>query len=160
MASIKQKLVDWAGLTLLVKNIEFGATAPGVRGTALPYNVTVAYAASSTTDGIEATFTVVDENSDTIAEDIVLECWVSDQADGIDLTSTSASGALTAAAGSIHSALTAKKHVIGVAESGVLTLLLVDSANTADEYFCVKHPVTGRIILGDATVAGNYEGGS
>lgn len=145
-------------------NVAVGTASGGgalkVAGTVLPYNVTISYAASATTDGIEATFTVVDSNGDTIEEDIVLEAWISDQADGIDLTSTSASGALTAVAGSIHTALTAKKHWIGVAESGVMTVKLVDSANTADERFCVKHPVTNRIIVGDATVAGDYEGGA
>lgn len=145
-------------------NISVGTSSGGgavkVGGVVLPDNVTISYDASATTDGIEATFTVVDKDGSTIEEDIVLEAWVSDQADGVDLTSTSASGALTAVSGSIHTALTAKKHWIGVAESGVMTVKLVDSANTADERFCVKHPVTNRVIVGAATVAGDYEGGS
>lgn len=124
-------------------------------------DVTIAYAASSTTDGIEATFTVVDGAAAAIDAIHNLEVWISDDADGSGLTATSASGALTAAAGTILSAHTAKKHVsANTNASGVLTLLLVDSANTAGERFCVKHPVSGKIIVGDATVAGDYEGGA
>lgn len=124
-------------------------------------NVTITYAASATTDGIEATFTVVDAAGTAIDAIHTLEVWISDDADGSGLTATSASGALTAAAGTILTALTAKKHVIANTNaSGVLTLLLVDSANTADERFCVKHPVNSKAIVGDATVATDYEGGA
>lgn len=123
-------------------------------------NVTISYAASGTTDGIEATFTVVDAAGTAIDAIHTLECWISDDADGSGLTATSASGALTAATGTILTALTAKKHVSANTDAnGVLTLLLVDSANTAGERFCVKNPVTGKAIVGDATVAGDYEGG-
>lgn len=123
-------------------------------------NVTISYAASGSTDGIEATYTVVDAAGTAIDAIHNLECWISDDANGSGLTATSASGALTAATGTILSAHTAKKHVSANTDAnGVLTLLLVDSANTAGERFCVKNPVTGKIIVGDATVAGDYEGG-
>lgn len=126
----------------------------------IPYNVTIAYAASATTDGIEATFTVVDRAGNTITGLHNLEVWISDDADGSGLTATSASGALTAAAGTILTAHTAKKHVnANTNSSGVLTLLLVDSANTAGERFCCRNPGTGQIVLGAATVGGDYEGG-
>lgn len=122
--------------------------------------VTIAYAASATTDGIEATFTVKDAAGATIDAIHNLECWISDDADGSGLTATAASGALTAAAGTILTALTAKKHVsANTNASGVLTLLLVDSANTAGERFCVRNPLNGKIIVGAATVATDYEGG-
>ena len=120
----------------------------------------VSYAASATTDGIEATFTVLDGEGVAIAAIHNLECWISDDADGSGLTATSASGALTAATGTILSAHTAKKHVsANTAATGILTLLLVDSANTAGERFCCKVPSNGKILVGDATVAGDYEGG-
>lgn len=123
-------------------------------------NVTISYAASATTDGIEATFTVVDAAGVAIDAIHSLDCWVSDDSDGSGLTATAASGALTAAAGTILTAHTAKKHVsANTNSSGVLTLLLVDSANTAGERFCVKNPVNGKIIVGDATVGTDYEGG-
>lgn len=130
-------------------------------GNKAPANVTVSYAASATTDGVEATLTVVDSDGTAIAAIHPLNVWISDDADGSGLTATSASGALTAATGTIMTALTAKKHVIAnTAATGVLTLLLVDSANTAGERFCAAHPVTGRAIVGAATVAGDYEGGA
>ena len=126
-----------------------------------PDNVTISYAASATTDGIEATMTVVDSNGDAIAAIHNLECYISDDANGSGLTATSASGALTAAVGTILSVHTAKKHVSANTDAnGVLKLLLVDNSNTADERFCVKHPVVGKVIVGDATVAGDYEGGA
>jgi hypothetical protein len=131
-----------------------------VGGNAHADTVTISYAASATTDGIEATLTVVDKNGTAIPAIHTLECYISDDADGSGLTATSASGALTAATGTILTALTAKKHVIvNTAATGIATLLLVDIANTADERFCVKHPVMSKIIVGDATVAGDYEGG-
>ena len=126
-----------------------------------PANVTIAYAASATTDGIEATFTVVDAAGDAVEAITNLNVWISDDANGSGLTATAASGALTAATGTILTALTAKKHVnANTNASGVLTLLLVDSANTAGERFCVAHPVTGKAIVGAATVATDYEGGA
>lgn len=127
----------------------------------LDVSVNISYAASATTDGIEATFQVVDGSGNAIAAIHTLNVWISDDADGSGLTATSASGALTAATGTILTALTAKKHVLAnTSSAGTLVLKLVDSANTADERFCVTNPVSGKIIVGDATVAGDYEGGS
>jgi hypothetical protein len=126
-----------------------------------PANVTIAYAASSTTDGIEATLTVVNAAGAAVTGIHNLNVWISDDTDGNGLTATAASGALTAATGTILTALTAKKHVIAnTSAAGVLKLLLVDSANTAGERFCVANPLTGKIIVGAASVAGNYEGGA
>lgn len=132
-----------------------------IGGTAVPADVSISYAASATTDGIEATLTVLDGEGNAVSGIHTLECWISDDANGSGLTATSASGALTAATGTILSAHTAKKHVSANTDAnGVLTLLLVDSANTADERFCCKNPLTGAAVVGDATVAGDYEGGS
>lgn len=122
--------------------------------------VTIAYAASATTDGIEATFTVKDAAGVAIDAIHTLEVWISDDADGSGLTATSASGNLTAVTGTILSAFTAKKHISANTDAnGVLTLLLVDAANTAGEHFCVKNPLNSKAIIGDATVGTDYEGG-
>lgn len=138
----------------------YQAMVKGVASTFEPSTVTISYAASATTDGIEVTFTVVDDDGVAVSGIHSLEVWVSDDADGSGLTATAASGALTPVTGTIKSALTAKKHALcNTNASGVLTLLLVDSANTAGEYFCCANPVSGEIVLGDATVAGDYEGG-
>lgn len=138
-----------------------GSASLLVDGVEMAPTVSISYAASATTDGIEATMTVTDAAGTAIAAIHNLEVYISDDADGSGLTATSASGALTAVTGTILTALTAKKHVsANTNASGVLTLRLVDSSNTAGERFCVKNPVTGRVIVGAATVAGDYEGGS
>jgi hypothetical protein len=127
----------------------------------LPGTVQITYADSATTDGIEASLQVLDNTGAALAGVRALEVWISDSSDGTVLTSTAASGALTAATGTILNALTAKKHVLALTDStGLLELLLVDSANTEDEYFCVKNPATGAVIVGPATVATDYEGGA
>lgn len=144
-------ILDDSGTTLV--------SMGGLAGTAA--NVTVSYAASATTDGIEATLTAVDATGAAVEAIHTLNVWVSDDADGSGLTATSASGALTAATGTILTALTAKKHVIAnTAATGILTLLLVDSANTAGERFCAANPVNGKAIVGAATAATDYEGGA
>lgn len=181
----KSETVDMTGLTLELGTLDVtthkvGGTAvtstatelnllDGVTATTAELNmlddsantVTIAYAASATTDGIEATFTVTDAAGTAIDAIHTLEVYISDDADGSGLTATAASGALTAAAGTILTAHTAKKHVTcNTNASGVLTLLLVDSANTADERFCCRNPFNGKAIVGAATVAGDYEGGA
>ena len=46
-------------------------------GIAIPFSVTIAYAASVTTDGIEATLTVTDRAGNTIAGLHNIEAWIS-----------------------------------------------------------------------------------
>lgn len=128
---------------------------------ALGTNVTISYAPGVATDSIVATFQVTDLNGNDLENTYALECYISDDDDGKGLTSTSASGALTDGSGEILSVLTAKKHVKAVTnDNGELELELVDSANTAFEYFCVVNPSDGRVIVGPATQASDYEGGS
>ena len=103
------------------------------------------------------TFTVTDGNGSAVTTTQVLECWISAAATGDSLTTTTASGALTASAGTILTAHTAKKHVTATTTTaGVLTLVLVDSAKTQGERFCCKNPTTGQIVIGTATVTASY----
>ena len=89
-----------------------------------------------------------------------IDVYITDDDIGGVLTSTAASGALTAATGAILSVLTAKKHVtVTTAATGIAVLLLVDSANTAGERFIVVNPVSGKAIVGPSSVATDYEGG-
>lgn len=123
--------------------------------------VTIAYAAGTGTDNLVCTLTVKDAAGATIDAVHRLEVFITDDDIGGVLTSTSASGALTATTGSILTALTAKKHVIiTTAATGIAVLDLVDSANTAGERFCVVHPVNGKVIVGEETAATDYEGGA
>jgi hypothetical protein len=125
-----------------------------------PVSITVAIAKSTTTDGVEATFTVLNSAGNAVSGIHTLDVWVSDDADGSGLTATAASGALTAATGTILTALTAKKHVLAnTSATGVLKLLLVDSANSAAQRFCCTNPTTGKIVVSAATTAASYEGG-
>lgn len=119
---------------------------------------TIDLAASSTTDGIDVTLTAKDGNGNTVAAVTPVELWVSEAATGIGLTADSASGALTASVGAIHTALTAKKHILGVtAATGIMTLTLVDSANPADQYFAVAKPDRRGVVVSAASGT-NWEG--
>lgn len=122
---------------------------------------TIVYSTGVGTDNIVVTITVKDAAGATIDAVQRLEVFITDDDIGGVLTSTGASGALTATGGAVLSALTAKKHITATtAATGILVLDLVDSANTAGERFCVVNPMTGKIIVGDETVATDYEGGA
>tara|TARA_Y100000310_G_scaffold55920_1_gene51265 strand:- start:13603 stop:14313 length:711 start_codon:yes stop_codon:yes gene_type:complete len=115
--------------------------------------------AGGATDEMDITITVADAAGATIADSHHLEVWITDDADALTLTGTSASGALTAVDGGILSVLTAKKHITCVTPAtGIINLSLVDSANTAGEYVVVKLP-SGLFSISAASVAGSYEGG-
>jgi hypothetical protein len=123
-------------------------------------SVTIAYATGTGTDDIDVTLTVTDAAGATIDAVHKLEVFITDDDIGGVLTSTAASGALTATTGAILTALTAKKHVtMTTAATGIGALNLVDSANTAGERFCVVNPFNGKVIVGASTVATDYEGG-
>ena len=123
-------------------------------------NVTIVYSTGTGTDNIVVTITVVDAAAVAIDAVQKLEVFITDDDIGGVLTSTAASGALTATTGAVLTALTAKKHITcTTAATGIVVLDLVDSANTAGERFCVVNPVNGKVIVGDETVAGDYQGG-
>ena len=123
-------------------------------------SVTIAYATGTATDDIDVTITVVDAAGVAIDAVHKLEVFITDDDIGGVLTSTAASGALTATGGAVLSVLTAKKHITATtAATGILVLDLIDSANTAGERFCVINPVNGKVIVGPSTVAGDYQGG-
>ena len=116
--------------------------------------VVINLAASATTDGCEAAFQVTDSAGAAVSGYHAIEAWISESAVGAGLTADAASGALTAVAdkGTILTALTAKKHVSAVTNSaGLLTLLIVDSANPTDQYFACKVPATGRVVVSAAS---------
>lgn len=148
--TVELNLID--GYTGTTADLNILATAPS--------DVTIAYTTGSATDNIITTFTVKDSTGTVITDAFLLDVWISDSANGEVLTSTGASGALTLTTGVQLSEETAKKHIrILTDENGVLVTDLVDSANTAGEYFCCRHPLTGATIIGPATAATDYEGG-
>lgn len=121
-------------------------------------NVTIALAASATTDGMDITITVVNGDGDTVAAVHELEFWMSEAATGIGLTGDTYSGDLTATTGAILSALTAKKHwKVVTAATGIFAATLVASANPTDQYVAVKRPMSGTLVVSAASGT-NWEG--
>lgn len=121
-------------------------------------HVTIALAASATTDGMDITITVKDGRGNTVADVFELEFWMSEAATGIGLTADTYSGDLTATTGAILSALTAKKHwKVVTAATGIFAATLVDSANPTDQYVAVRRPMTGRLVVSGASGT-NWQG--
>jgi hypothetical protein len=113
-------------------------------------NVKITLSASATTDGMEAAIQVVNRQGANVAGYFPLECWISEDANGAGLTADSYSGTVTAKSncGTILTALTAKKHFLGLTNAdGLLTLLAVASANPADQYVACKRPLGGGVVV-------------
>lgn len=120
--------------------------------------IDIALAASATTDGMDITITVQDENGDAIAAVHELEWWISESAIGAGLTADTYSGDVTTGTGTELQEIVAKKHYKGLTDAnGVLVATAVASANPADQYVAVRHPVTGQVIVSVASGT-NWEG--
>lgn len=112
---------------------------------------TVALAAGAA-NTMTMTITAVDGAGSTVAKVVPFQFWLSEAATGMGLTGDSYSGALTATAGAIHTALTAKKHVLGVtAADGVAVLSLVDTNKPADQYAVVARPDGDGLVVSAAS---------
>lgn len=119
---------------------------------------TVALAASATTDGMTITITAKDASNNTVAQVVPVEVWISESSAGVGLTADSYSGTVTAGTGSIHTALTAKKHFLGVtAATGIMVMTAVDSANPTDQYVAVRRPNGTGVVVSSASGT-NWEG--
>lgn len=124
----------------------------------LANDVTIALAASGTTDGMTITVTVVDGQGNTVAGVRELIMHMSEAATGAGLTGDTYSGDLTAGTGTILGALTAKKAwVIQTAATGIFVGTLVASANPADQYVVVKRPIGSDVVV-SAVSGTNWEG--
>ena len=120
--------------------------------------VSIALAASATTDGMDITVTAKDAAGATLAGVHEFVMHMSEAATGIGLTADAYSGDLTASVGAILGALTAKKAwVIQTAATGIFTATLVDSANPTDQYVVVKKPVSAGVVVSAASGT-NWEG--
>lgn len=121
-------------------------------------NVTIDIAASSTTDGMDITVTVVDAQGNTVTGVRMLDLYMSEAATGIGITGDTYSGDLTATTGAIISAVTAKKHWnVVTAATGIFEATLVASANPADQYVVCKRPLTGGLVV-SAVSGTNWQG--
>jgi hypothetical protein len=121
------------------------------------HHFTVSLADSATTDGMDITITAKDRNNRTVAEKVPFEMWISEDSGGMGLTADAYSGTVTASTGVILTALTAKKHVMGVtAATGIAVITAVDSANPTDQYVALKNP-DGSLTISSASGT-NWEG--
>lgn len=141
-------------------------TLDGVTATAAEINnlddtvvtVDIALAASATTDGMDITITMQDGAGTAIDAVHRFEWWISEAATGIGLTGDTYSGDVTTGTGTEWEEIVAKKHYVGLtAATGVYVATAVDSANPADQYVAVVHPVTGKVIVSGASGT-NWEG--
>lgn len=153
---------QWQRSNFLVESITVGTDATvgqlHVGGYEGPAGVTIALAASATTDGMTITVTVVDRTGTAIAKPFPLLLWLSEAATCANVTGDTYSGTLTATTGVLLQTITAKKtFMVQTAATGVFVGTLVDSANPTDQYVCVTHPITGTPI--ESAVSGtNWEG--
>ena len=115
-------------------------------------SIDIALAASATTDGMDITVTVQDAAGTAIDAVHELEVWVSEDAQGEGLTGDTASGDLTWGTGTELQEIVSKKHYKVLTDvNGVAEATLVDSANPADQYIAVRHPVSGKVIVSAAS---------
>jgi hypothetical protein len=146
--------VDNIGGTLNI--LSTGKVTKG--GNAVVESFTIGLADSATTDGMDITITAVDALGATVAKVVPFEMWISEATTGIGLTADTYSGTVTAATGAIHTALTAKKHFLGVtAATGIAVITAVASANPADQYVVVRHPAGDGVVVSAASGT-NWEG--
>lgn len=135
-------------------NVYFGGKA---QENALPASISIALAASATTDGMEATITVLDAAGVRIPRSFMLDVYISESEAGDGLTADDYSGDVTAVTGTILEATTAKKKFhVKTAASGIAVILAVDSANPADQYVAAALP-NGRVFV-SAVSGTNWEG--
>lgn len=121
-------------------------------GTTLANTATVALSAGTATNAMLATITMLDNAGNTATGVHAFEFYFSESSTGQGLTADTYSGNLTANTGTILTAITAKKHVLGVtATTGIAVLQIVDTNEPADQYAVVKSPTGSRAIISAAS---------
>lgn len=124
---------------------------------AVPYSVGFSIAAAGANVS-EVTLTLKDGHGNTVARALNIEIWLSDAATGLGITATTASGTVTAKAssGTVLSALTAKKHLIGQTKTdGTFILEITDTAKTGF-YVAAKTPITEKISVSSQLATASY----
>ena len=123
----------------------------------MPANVTFAYAAGAANIA-EVTITVVDSAGVAIAENFVLDIWLSDDSGGQDITGTTASGTVTtkAASGFLLETITAKKLLrVQTLATGIYILEITDTAKSLF-YPSAVIPSLGKTAVGLVMATGDY----
>lgn len=120
----------------------------GVGAQGVPHAVTIALAASTTTDGMDITVTLKNAAGQAVTGVYTLTLYMSESNSGAGITADSYSGDLTATSGAILAALVAKKAwLVATSAGGVFGATLVDDANPADQYVVAIHPLNGKPIV-------------
>jgi predicted RecA/RadA family phage recombinase len=115
-------------------------------------------AAAGASNVAEVTITPRDAIGAALAGVRTLELWLSDDAAGAGLTSTTASGTVVAKSGegTVLTAFTAKKHLsVQTKAAGTFVLQITDTAKTGF-YVCVRNPSTGLVSVSAQLTAGSY----
>lgn len=106
----------------------------------------------------EVTITAQDADGDPVAEALLYDVWLSDAATGAGLTSTTASGTVTAkaASGIVIDTYTAKKALrVQSLATGIFVLEITDTAKTAF-FVCASVPGTGQTAVATVLATGDY----
>ena len=103
----------------------------------------------------EVTLTLTDGAGNTLERAMNVEIWLSDAATGLGITGTTASGTVTAksASGTVLTALTAKKHIIGQTKTDGTFVLEITDTSTTGFYVAATCPTTGEIFVSDEITA-------
>lgn len=123
----------------------------------LPASLSFTPAAGST-NVCEVTIQVLDLDGEALAGVFQFDVWLSDATSGAGLTGTTASGTVTnkTSSGIVQDTYTAKKALrVQTLATGVFILQITDSAKTAFKV-CGQVPGTGRTVVSDALITGNY----
>ena len=126
--------------------------------TQISADVTITLEASETTDGMDVTIQVVDILGTNAPGANVLEIYISDDPNGLDLTSNDADAEITVTAGEILKVYTAEKHWSVVTDTnGIFSFTLVDTQNPAAIYVACKKPLGACVTVSTASGT-NWEG--
>lgn len=109
-------------------------------------------------DACEVKITFEDGKNQALAKPFLRLIHLSDNADGVGLTATSASGIVTAKTGEgeVFATVVAKKLLeVQTKADGTFTLEITDTAKTGF-YVCVQHPLTGEAIVSRQLLTADY----
>ena len=128
----------------------------GDKGATCATGISWSVSPEGTSNTVEVTLTMQDGVNSTVNDVQQVILWLSGNATGEGLVSSTASGALTVTAGTQLGVLTAKKALVCLTnDSGQLTFTVEDSS-TGAFYPSAFRPLTGRVDTGSQVVSGNY----
>lgn len=126
-----------------------------------PTGAEITLAASATTDGMDITVQLLNAQGQAVAGAYSFDLYISEDADGIGISTNDAGTDLAADTGAVIEAFAADLHWRVVTDdAGLFIGTIVDSDNPADLYVCVIAPVSGAVIAEGPTEAASWEGGA